>query len=123
MDNIIKEFEVLQKNLDNLPIENLADYDLSKTALFIVDINNGFAKEGALYSDRIKYVIGNNIHDYKAFVLTLKNPHKVEPTRFMKREESKNALLCTHLFGPCFGKMGLCVSYECNKSDNYVIRR
>ena len=38
----------------------------------------------------------------------------------MKREESKEALLCTHLFGPCFGKMGLCVSYECNKSDNYV---
>lgn len=57
MDNIIKEFEVLQKNLDNLPIENLADYDLSKTALFIVDINNGFAKEGALYSDRIKSLI------------------------------------------------------------------
>lgn len=51
------EFEVLQKNLDNLPIENLADYDLSKTALFIVDINNGFAKEGALYSDRIKSLI------------------------------------------------------------------
>ena len=50
----------------------------------------------------------------------MKNPHGVEPTRFMKREESKNALLCTHLFGPCFGKMGLCVSYECNKSDNYV---
>ena len=57
MDNILIEFEVLQKNLDNLPIENLADYDLSKTALFIVDINNGFAKEGALYSDRIKSLI------------------------------------------------------------------
>lgn len=57
MDNILMEFEVLQKNLDNLPIENLADYDLSKTALFIVDINNGFAKEGALYSDRIKSLI------------------------------------------------------------------
>ena len=39
MENILKEFEVLQQNLDNLPIENLADYDLSKTALFIVDIN------------------------------------------------------------------------------------
>ncbi|MDY4575569.1 MAG: isochorismatase family protein [Intestinibacter sp.] len=63
MDNIIKEFEVLQKNLDNLPIENLADYDLSKTALFIVDINNGFAKEGALYSDRIKSLI-NPIYEF-----------------------------------------------------------
>lgn len=57
MEEILKEFEVLQKNLDNLPIENLSDYDLSKTALFIVDINNGFAKEGALYSDRIKSLI------------------------------------------------------------------
>ena len=47
MENILKEFEVLQKNLNDLPIENLSDYDLSKTALFIVDINNGFAKEGA----------------------------------------------------------------------------
>ncbi|MGN1032019.1 MAG: isochorismatase family cysteine hydrolase [Intestinibacter sp.] len=63
MDNILKEFEVLQKNLDNLPIENLADYDLSKTALFIVDINNGFAKEGALYSDRIKSLI-NPIYEF-----------------------------------------------------------
>ena len=63
MDNIIKEFEVLQKNLDNLPIENLADYDLSKTALFIVDINNGFAKEGSLYSDRIKSLI-NPIYEF-----------------------------------------------------------
>ena len=39
MENILKEFEVLQKNLNDLPIENLSDYDLSKTALFIVDIN------------------------------------------------------------------------------------
>ena len=51
MENILKEFEVLQKNLNDLPIENLSDYDLSKTALFIVDINNGFAKEGALRSE------------------------------------------------------------------------
>lgn len=63
MDNILKEFEVLQKNLDNLPVENLHDYDLSKTALFIVDINNGFAKEGALYSDRIKSLI-NPIYEF-----------------------------------------------------------
>ena len=48
MENILKEFEVLQKNLNDLPIENLSDYDLSKTALFIVDINNGFAKEGEM---------------------------------------------------------------------------
>ena len=63
MENILKEFEVLQKNLNDLPIENLSDYDLSKTALFIVDINNGFAKEGALSSPRVEKII-NPIDDF-----------------------------------------------------------
>lgn len=35
MENILKEFEVLQKNLNDLPIENLSDYDLSKTAYLL----------------------------------------------------------------------------------------
>ena len=63
MENILKEFEVLQKNLNDLPIENLSDYDLSKTALFIVDINNGFAKEGAFSSPRVEKII-NPIADF-----------------------------------------------------------
>ena len=63
MDNILKEFEVLKKNLQNLPIENLSDYNLSKTVLFIVDINNGFTKEGILCSDRVKALI-NPIYEF-----------------------------------------------------------
>lgn len=57
MENIIKEFEVLNNNLENLSTENISNYNLDKTALFIVDINNGFAKKGNLSSDRVKSLI------------------------------------------------------------------
>ena len=32
----------------------------------------------------------------------MKNPHGVEPTRFMKRKESRYAIECNPLYGPCF---------------------
>ena len=63
MNNLLNELNSLKSNLDNLPIMNLSDLDLNNTDLFIVDINNGFAKEGALYSDRIKSLI-NPIHEF-----------------------------------------------------------
>ena len=33
----------------------------------------------------------------------MKNPHGVEPTRFMKREESRYAIICDPSYGPLFG--------------------
>lgn len=57
MDNLLNELEALKSNLDNLPIEKIENYDLSKTALFIIDVNNGFAKQGALYSPRVESLI------------------------------------------------------------------
>ena len=33
----------------------------------------------------------------------MKNAHGVEPTRFMKREESRYAIICDPVFGPAFG--------------------
>lgn len=57
MNNLLSELESLKSNLDNLPIMNLSDLDLNNTDLFIVDINNGFAKGGALYSPRIENLI------------------------------------------------------------------
>ncbi|KPI55068.1 MULTISPECIES: isochorismatase family protein [Clostridioides] len=57
MDNLLNELEALKNNLDNLPIEKIENYDLAKTALFIIDVNNGFAKKGALYSPRIESLI------------------------------------------------------------------
>ena len=40
--------------------------------------------------------------DDKAFIFTLKNPHGVEPTRYMKRKESDYAIQCFSLCGPMF---------------------
>ena len=33
----------------------------------------------------------------------MKNPHGVEPTRYMKREESRYAIYCYPFHGPTFG--------------------
>ena len=33
----------------------------------------------------------------------MKNAHGVEPTRFMKKKESKTAILCNPNYGPLFG--------------------
>lgn len=63
MENLLKELENLKNNLNNLPIENISNFDLSKTDLFIVDVNNGFAKSGSLYSPRIEALI-NPIADF-----------------------------------------------------------
>lgn len=57
MENLLKELESLKENLNNLSIENISNFDLKKTSLFIVDINNGFAKNGALYSPRVEALI------------------------------------------------------------------
>lgn len=57
MDKLLHELESLKNNLENLPTENISDFEFDKTALFIVDINNGFAKQGALYSPRIENLV------------------------------------------------------------------
>ena len=41
----------------------------------------------------------------------MKNAHGVEPTRFMKKKESKEAIGCSPNWGPLFGK---------NASDIYI---
>ncbi|MFI3210338.1 MAG: isochorismatase family cysteine hydrolase [Peptostreptococcaceae bacterium] len=49
------ELNILNENLKNL--ETINNLDLSKTQLFIVDINNGFCKNGNLYSKRLEDLI------------------------------------------------------------------
>lgn len=49
--------KLFEENLKNLKSLYLKDIDLSKTHLFIVDINNGFCKEGLLYSKRLEDLI------------------------------------------------------------------
>ena len=63
MEKILSNYKSLLNNLESLSSESIKNYDLDKTGLFIVDMNNGFAKEGALYSDRIKSLI-NPIHEF-----------------------------------------------------------
>ncbi|MEF9992237.1 MAG: isochorismatase family protein [Romboutsia sp.] len=57
MENLTKELKALKNNLDNLPSENISNYNLEKTDVFIVDLNNGFAKSGSLYSPRVEALI------------------------------------------------------------------
>lgn len=49
MHSFIKK---IAEQINNLPPLNLRDLDNTKTSLFIIDMINGFVKEGALQSDR-----------------------------------------------------------------------
>ena len=42
-------------------------------------------------------------NDFESFIFTLKNPHDVEPTQFMKRRDCKYAIKCDSQYGPIFG--------------------
>ena len=63
MKKILDNYKALINNLENLSDININDYYLNKTGLFIVDMNNGFAKEGPLSSPRVEKII-NPIADF-----------------------------------------------------------
>ena len=63
-------------------------------------------------------IVGQKADD-KAFIFTLKNPHGVEPTRFMKREESEYAIMCHPEDCPIFGN--ICISNNCNEGITCII--
>ena len=73
MNNLLNDLNSLKNNLDNLPIMNLSDLNLSNTDLFIVDINNGFAKGGALYSPRIENLINPIVNFAKSVSKDIKS--------------------------------------------------
>ena len=73
MNNLLNDLNSLKNNLDNLPIMNLSDLNLSNTDLFIVDINNGFAKGGALYSPRIENLINPIVNFVKSVSKDIKS--------------------------------------------------
>ena len=60
-------------------------------------------------------------NDDKAFIFTLKNPHGVEPTRYMKRENSGFAIKCVSKYGPTFGDCDILINDNCNNGDNCYI--
>ena len=50
----------------------------------------------------------------------MKNPHRVEPTRYMKRKESKYAAIyCNSDYGPIFGyyDRNIYITQDCNKNN------
>lgn len=57
MNNLIDDLKSFEAIIQNLKSENISNINLSKTILFIVDMNNGFAKSGALYSQRVENLI------------------------------------------------------------------
>ena len=51
----------------------------------------------------------------------MKNPHGVEPTRYMKRKESRNAIYCGSEYGPLFGSgLDICIRDNCNKNGGWT---
>lgn len=57
MNNLLKEINALKSNLEKLPTESISNLNLKNTDIFIVDMNNGFARNGALYSPRVESLI------------------------------------------------------------------
>ena len=51
----------------------------------------------------------------------MKNPHGVEPTRFMNRKGSEYAIKCVPLCGPLFGNKEILINDNCNKEDSCYI--
>ena len=51
----------------------------------------------------------------------MKNPHGVEPTRFMKREESDCAIMCDSDHGPLFGFFDICLDYQIREENKLFI--
>ncbi len=58
--------------------------------------------------------------DDKAFIFTLKNPHGVEPTRYMKRQKSRYAIKCDPDYGPVFGA-DIFINDGCDKENSCSI--
>ena len=52
----------------------------------------------------------------------MKNAHGVEPTRFMKKKESKTAIRCVPIWGPLFGnnKGDILIADNCTKESNWI---
>lgn len=72
MNKLLQELEALKDNLYTLNTENISNLDLSKTILFIIDMNNGFAKQGSLYSPRVEKLI-NPIENFAKHICSKLN--------------------------------------------------
>ncbi len=51
----------------------------------------------------------------------MKNAHGVEPTRYMKKENSKTAINCCPDDGPSFGYFDIAIDDNCNEEVSCLI--
>ena len=51
----------------------------------------------------------------------MKNAHGVEPTRYMKKEDSEAAIDCCSDAGPIFGCFNIGIRENCNKEDSCLM--
>ena len=74
----------------------------------------------SIYNDMILYIIGVIKDDSKAFIFTLKNPHGISPTRYMKKKGSKTTIDCLPNCGPSFGGFfpDIYIGDNCNEENN-----
>lgn len=76
-------------NLDFIKLDNVEEFSVdNKSVLFIVDMNNGFAKEGALSSKRVEKLIPNIVNSIEMFnelnnpIVAFTDSHKKESLEF-----------------------------------------
>ncbi|MDD3225231.1 MAG: cysteine hydrolase [Clostridium sp.] len=74
-------------------IEN-SDFKIdTKTVLFVIDMNNGFAKKGALYSERVQNIIPEIVHTVNTFanlnapIISFTDSHNKDSIEFKEYPE------------------------------------
>ena len=90
--------------------------DVKGPTLVIIKSSEGWIFGGYTTQSWAISRIGRLKDDDKAFIFTLKNPHGVEPTRFMKRKGDRWAISCNYYYGPAFGKMF--IIDKCNEKNS-----
>ena len=53
----------------------------------------------------------------------MKNAHGVEPTQYMKKENSNEAIQCRSDDGPSFGYFDIAIDDNCNEEGSCLINR
>lgn len=66
MKNVEAAVKAMEDQVMSAPVMTLTEFKAESTRLCIIDINNGFAKAGALYSDRVEGKIGAIVELAKA---------------------------------------------------------
>lgn len=84
MNSLVESLNNLKQNLERLSIENINNLNLEKTIVFIVDMNNGFAKGGLLYSPRVEALINpivqftNSVSNKVNNIITFTDSHTID---------------------------------------------